>query len=1041
MKKENASLNFVELEHNVLDKWKNMNLFHKIVDKNKNSEKRFRFLDGPMTANNRAGVHHFWGRILKDIIIKYHSMKGESQQFQNGFDAQGMWVEVNVEKALGLNGKPEIIDYGMDKFTEKCIERVNHFAGEITEQSKRMGQIMDWDDSYFTNSDENITSIWHFLKVCSEKGWLVKKNRPMVWCPRCGTSISEHELSGSYSDVTHTAIFFKLPVKNQDFKMVGWTTTPWTLCANVALAVNPELTYVKVLFEGEKLVLGKDSLKVLKGSNVEILEEFTGDKLVGLEYETCFPELEMQNFVHKIYPWDQVEAGEGACVVHIAPGCGAEDFELGKEYNLPEICPINEQGVMLDDCGFIAGKKTTDVVEDVVNRLKQDNKLLYAHKYKHSYPHCWRCKTDLVYKLISTWYIKMDEVRPQLLKAIDEVEFQPAYAKKRMEDWLNNMGDWNISRSRFYGLPLPIYTCEKCGKVHVVGSLEELKKLAVNPEKVDNIPHLHRPYIDEIQIKCDCGEVLNRIPEVGDCWLDAGITPFSTKKYFTDREYFNNNFPSDVVCEMIEQIKLWFYSLLVMSVVLTGKAPYKKIVTYQYVRDENGDEFHKSGGNSLDADHVADEVGAEAIRYLYASANPVNDMRFGYNLLDDVKKQLLAFWNIYVFFNTYAVIDNPKLDEIIEKLENNSLDLTNFTITDKWLLETIVNFTNKANSYYSEDKAYNVVKDFEKLIDDISNFYIRSNRKRFWDSDINAYTCLYFAIKNIIKVMAPIIPFITEHIWENLVLELEKEEVSSVHLCNFPELKSFGFNDLVEDIEKSREIIYLAQKLRNENKIKVKQPLSNMFLKVSDDYKKAVINLTDIIKEELNIKNIEFVDADDKFNTKQLNLNFKVAGKVLGGELNKYLNVLKSSSEAEMNEYVKEFETKGTVTLNGLQTQNGELFILKYLPKPEFAISIENNNIVALDITLTNELISEGHYREIVRQIQVARKEADFKIEDRIILDLTSQDEKMQQTIDKFMSKIMLETLAVENKTLDNAEYKTTFKVNEKDIVLKLKRV
>ena len=1040
MKKENASLNFVELEHRVLDKWKNMDLFHKIVDKNKNSEKRFRFLDGPMTANNRAGVHHFWGRILKDVIIKYHAMKGESQQFQNGFDAQGMWVEVNVEKALGLNGKPEIIDYGMDKFTEKCIERVNHFAGEITEQSKRMGQIMDWDDSYFTNSDENITSIWHFLKICNEKGWLVKKNRPMVWCPRCGTSISEHELSGSYADVTHTAIFFKLPVKNQDFKMVGWTTTPWTLCANVALAVNPELTYVKVNFEGEKLVLGKDSLKVLKGSEVEILEEFSGDKLVGLEYETCFPELAIQNFTHKIYPWDQVEAGEGACVVHIAPGCGAEDFELGKVHNLPEICPINEQGIMLDDCGFIAGKKTTEVVEDVVNRLKADGKLLYAHKYKHSYPHCWRCKTDLVYKLISTWYIKMDEIRPQLLKAIDEVEFQPAYAKKRMEDWLNNMGDWNISRSRFYGLPLPIYTCEKCGKVHVVGSISELKKLAVNPEKVDSIPHLHRPYIDEIQIKCDCGEVLNRIPEVGDCWLDAGITPFSTKKYFTDREYFNNNFPSDIVCEMIEQIKLWFYSLLVMSVVLTGKAPYKKIVTYQYVRDENGDEFHKSGGNSLDADIVADEVGAEAIRYLYASANPVNDMRFGYNLLDDVKKQLLAFWNIYVFFNTYAVIDNPKLDEIIKNLESGKQDLSAYSLTDKWLLETIVKFVENSNKNYSEDKAYNVVKDFEKLVDDISNFYIRSNRKRFWESDINAYSVLYFAIKNIIKVMAPIIPFITEHIWENLVLELENTEVSSVHLCSFPSLNSFGFESLVDDISKAREIIYLAQKLRNENKIKVKQPLSNMYLKVGEDYKKAVENLSDIIKDELNIKNIEFVEEDDKFNTKQLSLNFKVAGKVLGGELNSYLNTLKSASESDMREYVKEFEEKQTVTLKGLSTQSAELFTIKYLPKPEFAITIENNNIVALDITLTDDLICEGYYREIVRQIQVARKEAGLNIEDRIVLHLSSNDEKISQVLDKYLAKIMEETLTVKFEKMDDYALLLRISVDGKPVELRIKK-
>lgn len=1033
MKKENATLDFVKLEHEMLNAWQEEKLFNKIVDKNKNSEKRFRFLDGPATANNKLGVHHFWGRVLKDATIKYHSMIGESQQFQNGFDAQGMWVEVETEKELGLKGKPEILAYGMDKFTEKCIDRVKYFGEEITKQSIRMGQFMDWDNSYYTNTDENITSIWHFLKVCSDKGWLIKKYRPIAWCPRCGTSLSEHELSSSYSEVTHTAIFFKVPVKNADFKMVGWTTTPWTLTANCALAVNPDLTYVKVLFEGEKLVFGKDSLKILKG-DAEILEEFKGDKLVGLEYETMFPELELQQFPHKIYAWDQVLAGEGSCVVHIAPGCGIEDFELGVENDIPAICPIDEQGVMLPSCGFIAGKKTTDVVEDVVNRLKADNKLLYSHKYKHSYAHCWRCKTDIVYKLISTWYIKMDEIRPKLIEAIQDVDFQPSYAKKRMEDWLNNMGDWNISRSRFYGLPLPIYQCERCGKVHVIGSLDELRQKAINKEDLDKIPHLHRPYIDKIKIKCECGEELSRIPEVGDCWLDAGITPFSTKKYFTDREYFNKNFPNAFVCEMIEQIKLWFYSLLVMSVVLTGKAPYEKVVTYQYVKSETGEEFHKSGGNSLEAEKVADEVGAEAIRYLYASANPNNEMRFGYGLLEDVKKQLLAFWNIYVFFNTYAVIDNPNLKDY-------KPDFAKLAITDKWLLESVAEFTRKSDENYAENKIYLVIKDFEKLIDDISNFYIRSNRKRFWESDMDAYYSLYFAIKNIIKVMAPVIPFITDYIWKNLVVEIEKDEVSSVHLSEFPNIESFGYAELVKDIERAREIIYLAQKLRNENKIKVKQPLSTLFLKVDEDYKKAVINLQDIIKEELNIKNIVFEDSDDKFNTKILNINFQVAGKVLGANLKAYQQALKDANEDDMKKYVEEFEREGSVTLNSLEKQSADLFTIKFLPKKEFAIAIENNNIVALDITLTEELIHEGYYREITRQIQVARKDADFKIEDRIILDLSSKNEEIQNVIEKYLPKIMEETLSIESKKLDKPEYQTTFNVAEEEVVLKISRV
>ncbi len=736
MKKEQGNPNFPSLEQDVLKFWKENDCFEKLRKQNEGNE-RFKFLDGPATANNRLGIHHFWGRTIKDSVIRYNALKGRDCQYQNGFDAQGLWVEVNVEKELGLNGKPEIMQYGIDNFTNKCMERVRYFGNEMTNQSIRMGQWMDWDNSYYTNTDENITSIWHFLKQCNNNGWIIRKNRPMAWCPRCGTSLSEHEMSSSYHEVEHTAIFAKFPVQNKDFKIVAWTTTPWTLSANTALAVNPEFDYVLVNFNGEKLVLGKDRLSILK-QEVEILDTFKGSELVGLTYETCFPELSEQQFAHKVVAWDMVDNAEGTCVVHIAPGCGAEDFELGVSLGLPEYCPINEQGIMLENTGFLAGKKTNEVVELVVNRLKDDNKLLYSHKYKHSYPYCWRCKTDLVYRLISAWFIKMDEIRPLALKAIEDVEFKPEYAKKRMTDWLNNMGDWNISRNRFYGLPLPFYICEKCGKVHVIGSKEELKNLAVNPELVDNLPNIHRPWIDEIKIKCDCGEEISRIPDVGDVWLDAGITPFSTKKYFTDKEFFEKNFPNDYVCEMIEQIKLWFYSLLIMSVVLTGKAPYKKLVTYQYVRDEHGGEFHKSGGNSLEADHVADKVGADVVRYLFSSTSPTLDMRFGYTLTDEARRKLIAFWNIFTFFNTYACIDNP--------------DIANFTpsekdlsTSDKWLIESINKFIAESDENYANDKQYVVVKSFEKLVDDISNFYIRANRKRFWKSkeadQMDAYWC------------------------------------------------------------------------------------------------------------------------------------------------------------------------------------------------------------------------------------------------------------------------------------------------------------
>ena len=1037
MKKEQANVNFIDIEHQMLDKWNKEDLFHQIVEKNKNG-KRFRFLDGPMTANNRCGVHHIWGRTLKDITIKYNAMKGKSCHYQNGFDAQGMWVEVNVEKELGLNGKPEIVNYGIDKFTNKCIERVNYYANEITNQSIRMGQFMDWENSYFTNSDSNITAIWAFLKKCNEKGWIVKKNRPMAWCPRCGTSLSEHEMAGSYHDVVHTAIFVKLPVINKDFKMVAWTTTPWTLSANVALAVNPDLTYVKVLQKstGDKLVLGKDALKVLK-DDAQVLEEFSGKELVGLTYETCFPELSEQNFVHRVVAWDQVDSTEGSCVVHIAPGCGEEDFELGLKENLPQICPINEQGIMLENTGFLANKKTTDVVDLVIERLNNDKKLVYAHKYKHSYPFCWRCKTDLVYKLISTWYIKMDDLRPQLLKAIDTVEFQPEYAKKRMIDWLNNMGDWNISRSRFYGLPLPIYVCEKCGKVHVIGSKEELREKAVDKTLVDKLPHIHRPWIDDIKIKCDCGNVVSRIPEVGDCWLDAGITPFSTKKYFTDKKFFEENFPSEYVCEMIEQIKLWFYSLLVMSVVLTGKAPYEKVITYQYVRDENGNEFHKSGGNSLECDVVADKVGAETIRYLYAGANPTNDMRFGYSLTDEARRKIMAFWNIYFFFNTYAVIDNPKLD-------GYKPDFENMDITDKWLIAKTNEFIQNSDKNYSEYKYYNVVKDFEVFVDDISNFYIRVNRKRFWKSSsldqLNAYYSLYQAIKSVIRVMAPIMPFITDYIWQNMVKQIETKEVDSVHLSSFPTKLDYDNASLIDEVEKAREIIYLAQKLRNEHNLKVKQPLNTMYIKCSVDYKKAVEVMKDNVLEELNIKNIEFVEDDEKFNSQRLALNFRKAGQVLKGDINKVKEILQNMPDKEMKQLVLDVKDGKNINIDNFNNLQPDLFEVKLTPKQEFAVANLGNNLVVLDIELTEELINEGYLRELIRALQVCRKEANFDITDRILLDISTKEERLNKVLTESKEIIKNEVLVKQICNIEKPEIEKQIMIDGLSVNVKMAR-
>lgn len=1037
MKKEQANLDFIQMEHQVLDFWKQNKCFEKLVEKNKNGE-RYRFLDGPMTANNSMGIHHAWGRTLKDTFIKYHAMKGESCQYQNGFDAQGLWVEVEVEKQYGFNSKKDIEKFGLDNFTLACMDRVKKYSGIITEQSKRLGQWMDWDNSYFTNTDENITSIWHFLKKCDEQGLIEKKYRVMNWCPRCGTSLSEHEMTDSYHDVECTAVFCKLPIKNQNAKMLVWTTTPWTLTSNVALAVNVDLTYCfcKVKSDSDLLVIGKDAIKNLGDDLIEVVKEVKGAELVGLSYETMFPYLKPQQFEHKIVAWDQVDATEGVGVVHIAPGCGESDFELGESLGLPKINPIDENGVITEEFGEFAGKSTVEVADFVFEKLKEQNKLYKTHKYKHRYAFCWRCKTDIVYKLVAGWYIKSEPIRQKLIDAASKVQWKPEHAGKRMQDWLTNMGDWNISRSRFYGLPLPFYVCPHCGKLTVIGSLEELKQKAVNPEMVDKMPNLHRPWIDDIKIKCDCGREVQRIPEVGDCWLDAGITPFSTKKYFTDKKYFEQNFPSDCVIEMIEQVRLWFYSLLFMSVVLEGRAPYDKVMTYESVVKEDGGRFHKSG-YMITFDEAAEKMGSDTIRYLYASAPIQNNVRFGYSLGDDVKRKMLGFWNAYIFYNTYASIDNPALD-------GYKPDIEKLNITDKWLFERTADFVEFARENYENYELPAIMKEFESYVDDLTNWYIRINRRRFWknngEDQLNAYYTLYQALKTTCQVMAPIMPFVTDHIWQNLVRETEKGEAESVHLSAFPMPKHIGYEKYVDETKKVRDIIYLAQKLRVEKQIKVKQPLKEILLKVTDDYVDAVKDFRQIILDEVNIKNIEFVKEDDKFNDQSVTINFRKAGAVLKGDVNKLKEKLLSMDQSELSKIAKQVANGQEINIDGFIPLSADLFDIKITPKPEFATSHLGNNLVVLDVEIDKDLLDEGKLRELVRELQVARKEAGLNIDDRIALEILTDDENMKQIIAKNQKEINAEVLAVENISLENC-FAKVIEIDDAKIDVKMKKV
>ncbi len=1040
MRKENPSPDFIALEKEILKFWEENKCFDKLVEKNKNGE-RFRFLDGPITANNPMGIHHAWGRTLKDANIKYNSMHGKSCQFQNGFDSQGLWVEVETEKEIGVHDKRGIMEYGMDKFTEKCMARVRKFSGIITEQSKRLGQWMDWEHSYFTNTDLNITSIWYFLKTCHEKGILVKSHRPMPWCPRCGTSLSEHEMSGSYKDVEHTSIYAKLPIKDSDDSILVWTTTPWTLTSNVALAVNPDIDYlrVKVKSDSRNLIVGKDALKKLKGDVITVLDEFKGKELVGKEYVTVFPEFPVQDFVHTIVPWEDVDATEGVGVVHIAPGCGAEDFDLGKKLGLKQICPIDDSGIITEGFGELTGKSTAEALDVVVKLMTERNTLYRTEPIVHSYPHCWRCKTQVVFKLVDEWSIATESLKPELIAAADTVKWEPDFAGKRMKDWLTNMGDWNISRKRFYGLPLPFYPCKKCGHLTVVGSKEELINLSEN-HSLEGVPHLHRPYIDKIKIRCPhCGELVERVPEVGDCWLDAGITPFSTKKYFEDKEYFNKNFPSETVIEMKEQIRLWFYSLLFMSVVLTGKAPYERVVTHSSVINEDGTKFSKTG-NMIRFDEAAEKMGADPVRYLFCSAPVTNDVRFGYNLTDEARRKMLSFWNVYVFFNLYASLDNPDV-------ENHKVDYSTLTHSDKWLLARTDSFLAAADEGMKACRLSNVIKEFESFTDDVSNWYIRINRKRFWKStdkadQMNAYRCLYRAIKVTLGVMAPIIPFLTDYIWQNTVRCLEKDAPISVHLSDYPvalgvkDMK--GFENVLDETEAAREVLTIAQRMRNEAQMKVKQPLSELIVVADEKTENNVKHLVNVIKDELNVKNVVFAKDESMFNEHYYTVNFRAAGQKLKGEAQNLKKAVEALDEQGMANLDKAY-ADGNITVGKFTDLTKDMFDCHDRPKSGFIVAKENGFTLALDVVLTPELIREGMVRETIRQIQVLRKDAGYAVEQRIKASITTADDDLSQAIAEYADRIKADILATELTEIAAPDIEKTISVGQKELVIKLK--
>ena len=1035
---------FIDLEHEIMQLWEEEKYYDKLVAKNKGN-KMFRFLDGPITANNPMGVHHAWGRSIKDIFIRYKSMRGYDCRRQNGFDSQGLWVEVEVEKQLGFKTKKDIEDYGMDKFTRQCVDRVKHFSGIITEQSKRLGQWMDWDNSYYTNTDLNIQGIWHFLKVCDDNGWIKREYKPMPWCPRCGTSLSEHEMTGSYKLMTHNSVFFKLPLEELNSKILVWTTTPWTLSSNVALAVNPEIDYVEVKIKSDEktLILAKNAIKYLGDDKLEVVRALKGEELVGLHYDTCFPDIPAQAGIeHKVVAWEDVAADEGTGVVHIAPGCGVEDFELGERLGLPKVMPIDDMGIYLDGFGWMTGKDSHTVADEVFEHLKADNKLYKVEPHEHSYPVCWRCKSEVVFRLVPAWYIRTEELKPRLIKNANSVKWEPASNGKRMNDWLNNMGDWNISRKRYYGLPLPFYPCD-CGEVTVIGSKAELREKAVDPAMVDALPELHRPWVDEIKIKCPhCGKEVSRVSEIGDVWLDAGIVPYSTFGYFTDRKEWEKNFPAEWVTEMHEQVRLWFYSMLFMSTVLEDRAPYERVVTNSAVVAEDGSKFSKTGF-MIKFDEAAEKIGADTVRYLYAGAPNTNDVRFGFNLGDEARRKMLSFWNIYTFFDTYAQIDKPVFTDY-------KPDIENMTATDKWLIVRTNEFITKAQGYMDDYKVYLLIKDFEVFVDDISNWYIRTNRRRFWKTEdeqdkMIAYWTLFTALKTCVQVMAPVIPFMTEYIWQKLIKVCEPISAESVHLSDWPTvIEGFEDDGIIEETALARDVIAVAMRLRNEQQIKVRQPLNKLFVCCDKDKADKIKTFEKNILDELNIRNIEYIADANLLEDKYCAVNFKVAGAVLKQNVNKMKQTLENLSADEMKAVTEAVIAGGEVAVPGWDEKfDASVFAVNSKTKVGI-VSAEfgSDCVLALDVVLTEELLKDGAVRDIIRQCQLLRKEAGYQVEQHIAASINTADEfvltALNEKKDYIANELLADVLTIGEDIV--ADLSKTISVNEKDVTISVSK-
>ncbi|SHK24229.1 Isoleucyl-tRNA synthetase [Selenomonas ruminantium] len=1014
--KVDTNLNFVDREKEVLKFWKENNIAQKAIDQREGCD-TFTFYDGPPTANGKPHIGHVLTRVIKDMLPRYQSMKGKKVLRKAGWDTHGLPVELEVEKLVGINGKEQIEEYGIEPFIKKCRESVWKYKGMWEEFSDVVGFWADMEHPYITYENDFIESEWWALKEIWNKGLLYKGHKVVPYCPRCGTPLSSHEVAQGYKDVKERSAMVKFKVKDEDAYFLAWTTTPWTLPSNLGLCVNPEVDYVKIKVDGTVYYMAEALVEsVFEGveGEREVLAKFKGKDLEHREYEPLydFAVGKIKKKAFFVVCDDYVTTSDGTGIVHLAPAFGEDDNRVCRKYDMPFVQFVNNKGEMTEETDW-AGVFVKDADPLIIDDLKKSGKLFKAPKFEHSYPHCWRCDTPLIYYARETWFIKMTDVKDKLIANNNKVNWIPkSIGEGRFGDWLEHVQDWGLSRNRYWGTPLPVWECE-CGHQHTIGSIAELKEMSDNcPDEIE----LHRPYIDAVTIKCpECGKEMHRVPEVIDCWFDSGSMPFAQWHYpFENKDIFEKRFPADFISEAVDQTRGWFYSLIAISTLLFDEAPYKNVIVLGHVQDKDGRKMSKSKGNAVDPMEALGQHGADAIRwYFYENSAPWLPNRFHDDAVQEGQRKFMGtLWNTYAFFVLYANIDNFDATKY-------TLDYDKLPVMDKWVLSRLNTMVKEVDSDLANYKVTEAAKALQAFTDELSNWYVRRSRARFWakgmeQDKINAYMTLYTALVTTAKAAAPLVPFITESIYRNLVCSIDKNAPESVHLADYPVANEAWIDEELEkNMELVLEIVVLGRASRNETNIKNRQPVAHMYVnadrELSDFFK-------EIVEDELNVKEVVFKDDMEEYLTYSFKPNFRVLGPKVGkrigavkGALEK-LNGHKAKAELDSTGKLVVALPDGEVTLT---TEDVEVSMAQ---TEGFNCQRYNGVTIALDTTLTEELLEEGFVREVISKVQTMRKENGFEVTDHIKVSL-SGNEKLQAIVAKNEDYLKEITLA------DSVEY------------------